>query len=324
MLKQLFDEYLNDNNYKEKEPQALYEPVDYILELGGKRIRPLSVLLACSLFSDDVKRALPAAYAIEVFHNFSLVHDDIMDNSVIRRGQPTVHKKWDDNTAILSGDVMLVYAYEHLAKLDASVLPVALTTFNEVAIGVCEGQQKDINFEKRLATSVTVGEYIDMITLKTSVLIYGAMKIGALIGGASMEDAECVAEFGKNLGIAFQLQDDYLDTFGDTAKVGKRIGGDILQNKKTYLVIKALELADTADKVKLIDLLTHKVDVEDEAHKIAAVTSIFHKLDIPTHMQSAIKYYNDIAIQNLEKINIDKQQKKPLLDLLNQLMVREY
>jgi geranylgeranyl diphosphate synthase type II len=324
MLKQLFDQYLNANNYQQKSPQELYEPIDYILGLGGKRIRPLSVLIACSLFSKEIEKALPAAYAIEVFHNFSLVHDDIMDKSVIRRGQPTVHKKWDDNTAILSGDVMLVYAYEHLAKLDPAILPIALTTFNEVAIGVCEGQQKDINFEERLATSVSIAEYIDMITLKTSVLIYGAMKIGALVGGANLENAERVAEFGKNLGIAFQLQDDYLDTFGETAKVGKRIGGDILQNKKTYLVIKALELANTADKATLLELLTQTVAEEKEEEKIATVTAIFHKLDIPKQMQSAIKKYNDIALQNLTKINVSEEQKQPLVDLLHQLMVREY
>ncbi len=324
MLKQIFDQYLQDSNYSQKEPQELYEPLDYMLSLGGKRIRPLSVLIACSLFSDNIKQALPAAYAVELFHNFSLIHDDIMDNSDIRRGKPTVHKKWDENTAILSGDAMFVYAYEHLSKLPPAVLPAALMAFNEAAIGVCEGQQKDINFEKRLANSVTTEEYIDMIELKTSILIYGAMKIGALVGGASQEDAERVGLFGKNLGIAFQLQDDYLDTFGDTAKVGKRIGGDILQNKKTYLVIKALELAEEASKVELIDWLTHQVSLEQEQAKIDKVTALFHQLEIPKELQTAIKKYNDLALENLAAIELSDEKKKPLLDLLHQLMEREY
>ncbi len=324
MLKPLFNQYLEAHNYAHKKPQKLYAPIDYILGLGGKRIRPIATLIACQLFSEDIEAALPAAYAIEIFHNFSLVHDDIMDKSPLRRGAATVHQKWDTNTAILSGDVMLVYAYEHLSQINPSLLAETLQIFNQIAIGVCEGQQMDMDFEERTADTVTIPEYIEMISLKTSVLVYGAMKIGALIGGASAANAELVGQFGKNLGIAFQLQDDYLDTFGQTAKVGKRIGGDILQNKKTYLIIKALQLADHANKKILENWLSTNVTADKETQKIKEVTAILEQLGIPHQMQTAIQTYNNLALDAWNKIDLPKDKKQPLLDLLHQLMKREY
>lgn len=322
-FRQLFTTYLNDNNFSKYSPQELYEPIDYILSLGGKRIRPLLTLMACQLFDNNLEDALPAAYAVEIFHNFSLLHDDIMDESPLRRGQPTVHKKYDTNTAILSGDVMLVYAYEYLSKIPAQHLAKVLPVFNEVAIGVCEGQQMDINFETQ--TAVTIPEYVRMIELKTSILLYGAMKIGAIIGGADDKAAELVGDFGRNMGIAFQMQDDFLDTFGKQAKVGKRIGGDILQNKKTYLVIKALELADDATEARLMELLssTPETTVAEEA-KIEEVTAIFRQLDIPTEMQKIMEFYSDKARQNLVELSISDEAKQPLLGFLEMLMHREH
>lgn len=321
-LEQIFDNYQQEQNFSKHQPQELYEPIDYILSLGGKRIRPLLSLLACQLYSNDVQDALPAAYAIELFHNFSLVHDDIMDASALRRGKASVHTKYNTNTAILSGDVMLVYAYQYLSKIPASLLPLILPIFNEVAIGVCEGQQLDVNFETQ--KEVSIPQYIEMITLKTSILLYGAMKIGALIGGATEAEAELVGKFGQNMGIAFQMQDDWLDSFGVQAKVGKRIGGDIVQNKKTYLVIKALELADNKTKTKLEQLLSSNVLASEEAAKIEEVTAIFHSLGIPAEMKKIMNLYYNKALANLDQLDLSKEKKQPLIDLLNMLMQREH
>lgn len=321
-IHQLFKTYQKDNNFSQHTPRELYEPIDYILSLGGKQIRPLLALMACQLFSKEVSAALPIASAVEIFHNFSLVHDDIMDESPIRRGQPAVHKKFNTNTAILSGDVMLVYAYEHLSKISPELLPIILPVFNEVAIGVCEGQQMDVNFETQ--ASVSLPEYTKMIELKTSILLYGAMKMGALVGGASIEEAELVGEFGRNMGIAFQMQDDWLDTFGAQAKVGKRIGGDIIQNKKTALVIKALELADKAIKQELNQLLSSTPAPEEEAAKIERVTNIFKDLGIPDEMKKIMAIYKDKAIHNLNLLNVSDEAKKPLYGFLDMLMKREH
>lgn len=321
-IRQLFNTYQQEHNFEQHSPQELYEPIDYILSLGGKKIRPLLALMACRLFSEDINPALPVAYAVEIFHNFSLVHDDIMDASPIRRGQPAVHKKYDTNTAILAGDVMLVYAYQHLSKVDPLLLPVLLPIFNDVAIGVCEGQQMDVNFETE--ETVSLAQYTRMIELKTSVLLYGAMKMGALVGGASLEAAELVGEFGRNMGIAFQMQDDWLDTFGQQAKVGKRIGGDIIQNKKTALVIKALELAAPATKAELKELLSSTVPTEKEEEKIARVTQIFKDLGIPNEMKTIMKHYRDLAVQNLDQLDVSKEQKAPLYHFLEMLMEREH
>jgi geranylgeranyl diphosphate synthase type II len=321
-IHQLFKTYQKDNNFSKYTPRELYEPIDYILSLGGKQIRPLLALMACQLFSKEVSVALPIASAVEIFHNFSLVHDDIMDESPIRRGQPAVHKKFNTNTAILSGDVMLVYAYEHLSKVSPELLPIILPVFNAVAIGVCEGQQMDVNFETQAIVSLP--EYTKMIELKTSILLYGAMKMGALVGGALEEDAELIGEFGRNMGIAFQMQDDWLDTFGAQAKVGKRIGGDIIQNKKTALVIKALELADKTTEQELNQLLSSTPAPEGEAAKIERVTSIFKNLGIPDEMKKIMAVYKEKAILNLNLLNVSDDAKKPLYGFLDMLMEREH
>ncbi|WP_052594688.1 polyprenyl synthetase family protein [Aureispira sp. CCB-QB1] len=321
-IHQLFKTYQKDNNFAQHTPRELYEPIDYILSLGGKQIRPLLALMACQLFTKEVSVALPVAYAVEIFHNFSLVHDDIMDESPIRRGQPSVHKKFDTNTAILAGDVMLVYAYDHLSKVAPEILPTLLPVFNEVAIGVCEGQQMDVNFETQ--PTVSLPEYTKMIELKTSILLYGAMKMGALVGGASLEEAELIGEFGRNMGIAFQMQDDWLDTFGTQAKVGKRIGGDIIQNKKTALVIKALELADKATQQELNQLLSSTPRPEKEAAKIERVTEIFRALGIPDEMKKIMAIYKEKAIHNLNLLKVSEEAKKPLYAFLDMLMEREH
>ncbi|CAA6798573.1 MAG: Dimethylallyltransferase (EC / (2E,6E)-farnesyl diphosphate synthase (EC / Geranylgeranyl pyrophosphate synthetase (EC [uncultured Aureispira sp.] len=321
-IHELFKTYQKENNFSQYTPRELYEPIDYILSLGGKQIRPLLALMACQLFSKDVHAALPIASAVEIFHNFSLVHDDIMDASPIRRGQPAVHKKFNTNTAILSGDVMLVYAYEHLSKVSPELLPIILPIFNEVAIGVCEGQQMDVNFETQ--AQVSLPEYTRMIELKTSILLYGAMKMGALVGGASIEEAELIGEFGRNMGIAFQMQDDWLDTFGAQAKVGKRIGGDIIQNKKTALVIKALELADATTEQELNQLLSSTPTAAAEAAKIERVTSIFKALGIPDEMKKIMAVYKDKAIHNLNLLNVSDDAKKSLYGFLDALMQREH
>src|SRR3569833_1427024 len=223
-------------------PADLYEPIKYILALGGKRIRPALLLMSCDMFGGDILKAVPPALAIEVFHNFTLMHDDIMDNAPLRRGKVTVHEKWNKNVAILSGDVMLVKGYELMMNVDDRVLRPIMNIFNETAIGVCEGQQIDMEFETR--SDVHIDEYINMIRLKTAVVLGGAVKIGALIGGSTPEDALLLQTFGEQLGVAFQLQDDILDVYGDPEKFGKQVGCDILSNKKTFLLLKALELAD--------------------------------------------------------------------------------
>src|SRR3978361_2125846 len=227
-------------------PAELYEPIKYILSLGGKRMRPALLLMACDLFGGDVKKAISAALAIEVFHNFTLMHDDIMDNAPLRRGKTTVHERWNNNVGILSGDVMLIEGYKLMMQVDQPLLRPILNIFNETAVGVCEGQQLDMEFETR--NNVGIDEYITMIRLKTAVVLGGALKIGALIGGASTADATLMHTFGEQLGIAFQWQDDILDVYGDPEKCGKQVGGDIISNKKTYLLLKALESAGHSQK----------------------------------------------------------------------------
>lgn len=303
----------------ENEPKGLYEPVDYILSIGGKQLRPLMLLMTCKLFSEDLEKALPAAYAIEIFHNFTLVHDDIMDAAPLRRGKTTVHHKWNTNTGILSGDVMLIYAYEYLRKVDNTILSEVLRIFNQVAIGVCEGQQYDVDFETM--ETVTIPQYIKMIELKTSVLVAGAMQIGALIGGANETDAYHLGEFGRNIGIAFQLQDDILDTYGDPEKFGKKVGGDIAQNKKTFLVLKSLELADEATAKNLSQLLS--IQPENETQKIEAVTAIFDSLNIRTYANQEKETYRDLAYQHLKAVQISESAKQLLYDFAQFLVQRE-
>ncbi|MEM7103914.1 MAG: polyprenyl synthetase family protein [Bacteroidota bacterium] len=319
-LRQIFLEYLNSNHLEDK-PIRLYEPVNYIMGLGGKRLRPTMLLMGCQLFGGKVEAALPAAYAVEVFHNFTLLHDDVMDDAPLRRGQATVHEKYDLNTAILSGDVMVFKAYQYLGQIDNQLLPEIYAVFNQFAVEVCEGQQYDMDFET--SDNVAEGAYLKMIELKTSVLLAGAMKIGAIIGGASAKDADHLAEFGRNVGIAFQLQDDILDTFGDPEKFGKKVGGDIAQNKKTYLVIKALELAGPEEKAVLEKQMATK-EVKDEARKIEIVKGLFEKLAIREVAQEKMEAYLSEGFRHLEALSISENKKKVLADFARTLITREH
>ncbi len=303
-----------------KEPQELYDPINYIMKIGGKRLRPILLLMAYELFDSSVENGLPAAYAIEIFHNFTLVHDDIMDEANLRRGKDTVHHKYDINTGILSGDVMLIYAYQSLMELQENkAIKAILNVFNEVAIGVCEGQQMDMNFETR--DDVQLEEYLKMIQLKTAVLLGGAMQIGALAAGASTEDAQHAYEFGVNTGIAFQLQDDLLDSFGDPEKFGKKVGGDIIQNKKTYLVLKSLELADDVTKTELLYLMS--TTNMEEVKKVEAVKAIFTKLDIPNQTSEIKKLYQEKAFDHLNKISVPDEKKQRIKVLAEEMLGRE-
>lgn len=317
-MQRLYRQYLEAHPFR-REPLELYEPVDYILGLGGKRLRPALTLLSYHLFRDDVERALPVAHAIEVFHNFSLVHDDIMDQAPLRRGHPSVHTRYDINTAILSGDVMLISAYDSLLQFDdpAAVGPL-VAAFNRVAIEVCEGQQMDMNFEKR--SDVTIGEYLRMIELKTAALIGGSLEMGALAAGADPGNARRVAGFGRHTGIAFQLQDDLLDTFGDPEKFGKKVGGDIVQNKKTYLVLKALEVADPATARELLDALASAR--LNEAEKIGRVSRIFETLRIPELAAGVKDQYREKALAQLSAVEVPDARKQPLYDMVDKLISR--
>lgn len=319
-LQAIFDDYLSKHLFQQT-PVALYEPVNYILQLGGKRMRPALLLLGYRLFGKQAEKALPAAYAVEIFHNFSLVHDDIMDAAPLRRGNPTVHYKYNTNTGILSGDVMLIYAYEYLLKAETSTNMADLVRiFNRFAIEVCEGQQMDMDFEKDYG--VSIDQYLKMIELKTAALIGGALELGARIAGASAEMAGHLSAFGRNAGIAFQLQDDWLDTFGDPAKVGKKPGGDIIQNKKTYLVIKALELADA----KTYPILCQWMSASgvDESEKVKQVTAIFEALDIPNVVEKAKEQFMQRAYFHLDMVKGDDAILQELRLLADKLANRDY
>jgi geranylgeranyl diphosphate synthase type II len=319
-LQTLFDEYIKKNYFKQQ-PGELYEPVNYILQLGGKRLRPALVLMGCQLFDAALESALPAAYAVEIFHNFSLIHDDIMDAAPLRRGKPTVHHRFGINAGILSGDVMLIYAYEFLVQVQQSDLTRDLVQiFNRFAIEVCEGQQLDMNFEKQ--TDVTIPDYLRMIELKTAALIGGALELGARIGGATQAEAAHLAAFGRNAGIAFQLQDDLLDTFGDPAKVGKKPGGDIVQNKKTYLILQALQLADPGVKQELTNWMT--TPTTDELQKTSRVTALLQSLDIPQYVETLKTDYLQKAYTHLEKVNGNRAVKAALSNFAHQLAHREF
>jgi geranylgeranyl diphosphate synthase type II len=301
-----------------KEPKSLYEPIDYILNLGGKRLRPVLTLIAAELFRADYKKALPAAMAVEVFHNFSLVHDDIMDDAPLRRGKPTVHEKWNVNTGILSGDAMLINSYEYLEGYEANILKQLFLVFNKTAIEVCEGQQYDVDFETR--TDVTISEYLKMIEYKTSVLIGAALKMGAIVAGASDKDQNCIYEFGRNLGIAFQLQDDYLDAFGDPESFGKQVGGDIIENKKTFLYLKALELGSGEDQKKLLNYFDSQP--EDPSEKVEAVKEMFKRSGSDRATTSEIEKYTEQAFVSLSKIDASENGKRLLRQLGENLMRR--
>ncbi|RYD70907.1 MAG: polyprenyl synthetase family protein [Sphingobacteriales bacterium] len=301
-------------------PKQLYDPITYIINLGGKRIRPLLVLMSTELFGKNPNDAVHAAMAIEVFHNFTLVHDDIMDNAPLRRGKATVHEKWSTNTAILSGDVMMVEANKNLAKINPIFLKNALDTFNATAQGVCEGQQLDMEFEER--DDVTIDEYINMIRLKTAVLLGGALKLGAIIAEASERDADLIYQFGENIGIAFQLQDDILDVYADPEKFGKQVGGDIIANKKTFLLLKAFELAD---RENLHSLQTWtECEAFDVKEKVEAIKQVYDVLDIQNIAKETMDNYMNKALALMELINVSEEAKANILDLTKQLMARQF
>ena len=302
-----------------REPKNLYEPILYILSLGGKKIRPVLTLMAASLFSADYKKALPAAYAVEMFHNFTLVHDDIMDDAPLRRGKETVHEKWNINSGILSGDAMLILAYQYFENYPPIVFQKLAQLFSKTAIEVCDGQQLDVDFETR--NDVLIEEYIKMISLKTSVLIGAALKMGAIVSEASEKDADILYDFGLNLGIAFQLQDDYLDTYGNPETFGKQVGGDIIENKKTYLYLKALELASLEDKELLHKFYQSKL--KENKEKIKLVKQIFDKYQIPFFIKDLINNYSQKAFSVLDNINISEEAKNGLLQFGKALMTRK-
>lgn len=319
-LRLLFDDYLLQMQLKQ-EPKALYAPFNYIMSMGGKRMRPVMALLACQLFEEDVSTAFPVALSVEVFHNFSLVHDDIMDEASLRRGMPTVHTKFGLNSGILSGDVMLIYAYDYLRLCPRKeVIGHLVNTLSEVAIKVCEGQQYDIDFEQR--NDVRLEEYLQMIEMKTAALLAGSLKMGAIAAGADEQDQFHLSEFGRLTGIAFQIQDDYLDTFGDPGKVGKRPGGDIVQNKKTCLIIKALELASSAQKQQLLALYNGG-ESNNDAKKIEEVTAIFKQLEIPAFLKNLRNDYQKQAYAHLEQVKAAQESKALLYGLAESLLVRE-
>jgi len=312
-----FLEYIEKKDWV-REPKNLYEPIDYILQLSGKRIRPILTLMSADILSGGFKKALPAALAVEVFHNFTLVHDDIMDDAPLRRGKQTVHEKWNLNTGVLSGDAMLILAYQYFENYEAGTFQKLAKLFSKTALEVCDGQQLDIDFETR--NDVTITEYINMIRLKTSVLVAAALKMGAIVAKASEKDANLLYEYGLNLGLAFQLQDDYLDTFGDPETFGKQVGGDIIENKKTYLFLKAMELANNDDKQKL--QFFYKQKLEENSIKIDEVTRIFERCDIPGLIQKLIQDYTNLSFDSLNQMNISLENKEKLIHFGTFLMAR--
>ncbi len=312
-----FNQHLTAQSWG-KAPASLYQPIDYILALGGKRIRPVLVMMSNELFGTMHPDALHAATAVELFHNFSLMHDDIMDNAPLRRGQATIHEKFGNSTAILSGDVTLVLAYEQLMKVRPEIQAALISLFNKTAIEVCEGQQWDMEFENR--QDVTVPQYMNMIELKTSVLLGCAMQMGAIVAGSSAADATACYQFGKHLGVAFQLQDDILDSFGNPETFGKQVGGDILANKKTFLLLNAMEMAEAADRQELNRWLAIKETKHDE--KVAAVKALFEKLGVRQLAEAQMQEHLQLAFANFDKVSTSAEQKAPLIALANELMLR--
>ncbi len=302
-----------------QDPSNLYDPIKYILSSGGKRIRPILTLSACNMFKESIDDAMYPALAVEVFHNFTLVHDDIMDKSDIRRGEVTIHKKWNSNVAILSGDAMTIIAYKLLAKTDKKFIVSVIDVFNTFSLGICEGQQFDMDFEN--ARFVSQEEYLKMVELKTALLLKGALQIGAIIGEAKNSYISSIGEFGSNLGIAFQLQDDLLDVYGDSKVFGKKLGGDIISNKKTILVAKAFNNANSLQIEKLNKLYQSK-NIEPEV-KISEVLEIFNETKVKEETEQLISNYYDNAIKSIQKIDIDPVRKEVLISLANKIMVRK-
>jgi len=318
-LQKIINKAIADTKYT-AEPAELYEPISYLMRLGGKRMRPVLVLVSTELFGGDVLKALDAAIGIELFHNFTLMHDDIMDKAPLRRGNPTVHVKWNESAAILSGDVMFVEAYKLMIRVDDSILRKVLDIFSDTASGVCQGQQADMNFEKR--DHVSIEEYLEMIRLKTAVLLAGSMQIGALIGGAEKEQADLLYEFGENLGLAFQLQDDILDVYGDPEKFGKQVGGDILADKKTFLLIKARELAK-GENASELDSWLNKSDLPSN-DKVNIITSIYNSLGVRKLAEAEMENYVRKALNALDNIRVENSNKELLRGFAEQLLIREH
>lgn len=315
----MVNEFLANLPY-ERKPKSLYEPIRYVLSMGGKRIRPTLMLLGYNLFKDNPEKILMNAVALETYHNYTLLHDDLMDNADLRRGHETVHKKWDANTAILSGDSMLVLAYERMAQCDEKHLAKVLKLFTTTALEIGEGQQFDMEFENR--NDVKEEEYIEMIRLKTSVLLACALKMGAILADASDEDAENLYKFGEQIGLAFQLQDDYLDVYGETKVFGKEIGGDITSNKKTYMLINAFNLADEAQRAELQKWVDAKEF--DRKEKVAAVTRLYNEIGIDKMAQDKIAYYFEQSKKYLDAVNVPAERKEELAKYAQKMMKRQY
>ena len=316
-LQELFNQYLSNLRY-EMEPEGLYAPINYELELGGKRLRPLLLMLSYLLYKNDVERVLPQAAGIETYHNFTLLHDDVMDKADLRRGKPTVHKVWNENTAILSGDAMTILAYKLMTDCDETHLKSVLSVFNELALGICEGQQWDMDFETR--SDVTAEEYLNMIRLKTSVLLAGALKIGAILGDAPEYEAQKLYNFGIKMGLAFQLQDDYLDVYGDPKVFGKNIGGDILCNKKTFMLITAIQKADE-EQGKMIQQWLDATTYEP-SDKIREMTILYNKIGVGEICLQKIEELYAKGLQILDDINAPIERKELLKTFSRQLMKR--
>lgn len=316
MYRNAFLAYLEKQKSKRK-PENLYSPIDYIMGLGGKRIRPVLVLMSSDLFGSEYHQAMEAALSVEMFHNFTLIHDDVMDKADLRRGNQTVHKKWDLNTAILSGDALMIMSNQRLEHYTGETFKLLISLYNKTAIEVCVGQQLDVDFENLV--DVPLETYIKMISYKTAVLVGASLKMGAIIAGASIADQQKIYDFGLNLGIAFQLQDDYLDTFGDE-DFGKKIGGDIIEGKKTFLYIKAMELSNDEDKVKLLSFFSSE---QDEEYKIAEVKKIFIKYELDALLTEHIEHYTLKAFQDIEGLSIEDSKKLILKDFGLGLMKRK-
>ena len=314
-----FESYLNTIQFK-KEPKGLYEAIDYILKLGGKRVRPTLVLMGSELFDGKTSDALPAAAAIELFHNFSLIHDDIMDHAPLRRGKPTVHEEYDLDTAILSGDAAMVMAYDELVKLPVKKLLAAIKLFNKTSLEVCEGQQMDMIFETK--QKVTTVNYLEMIRLKTAVLLGCAIQIGAMLADADEKQQKLIYQFGMETGLAFQLQDDILDTYGNPKTFGKQVGGDILQNKKTFLLLTAFELADPTQLTDLVFWLM-KNEPKKQNEKVEAIKKIYNELNVREAAETQMKLHFDKALKAVDDLKIDKSKKQVLIDFATSLMKRE-
>lgn len=318
-LLKIVNDYINDLSYGRK-PSSLYDPIKYVLSLGGKRIRPVLMLMAYNLYRDNPESILASATGLETYHNYTLLHDDLMDNADLRRGHQTVHRRWDANTAILSGDSMLVLAYEKIAQCDPQMLKPTLDLFTETALQIGEGQQYDMDFEHR--DDVTEDEYIEMIRLKTSVLLACAAKMGAILAGAPAADAENLYRFGEAFGLAFQLQDDFLDVYGDTKVFGKAIGGDILSNKKTYMLINAFLLADEQQRAELEHWC--RAEQFDPAEKIAAVTRLYNDIGIDKLAQEKMEVCFDDCRRYLQEVGVPDERKRFLLDYVKEMMHRQY